>query len=67
MSDASTCHSAFFVPPSRRIQAEVLHLVQGDVDRAWARYERGLACYEEGGYLDHAAAAREMWEQAAAS
>ena len=38
-----------------------------DVDGAWARYERGLACYEEGGYHDHAAAAREMWEQAAAS
>ncbi len=24
------------------------------------------ACYEGGGYVDHAAAAREMWEQAAA-
>jgi len=29
-------------------------------------YERGLPCYEEGGYVDHAAAARDMWEQAAA-
>ncbi len=45
----------------------MIDLVEGDVDGAWVRYERGLACYEEGGYLDHAAAAREMWEQAAAS
>jgi hypothetical protein len=30
-------------------------------------HEGGLACYEEFGYLDHAAAARELWEQAAAS
>ncbi len=45
----------------------MIDLVESDVDGAWVRYERGLACYEEGGYLDHAAAAREMWEQAAAS
>jgi hypothetical protein len=45
----------------------MIDLVEGDVDSAWVRYERGLARYEEGGDLDHAAAAREMWEQAAAS
>jgi hypothetical protein len=35
-------------------------------DPAWVRYERGLACYEDGGYVDHAAA-RAMWDQAAAA
>jgi hypothetical protein len=43
----------------------MIDLVEGDVDGAWVRYERGLACYEEGGYLDQAAAARAMWDQAA--
>ncbi len=41
--------------------------VEGDVDGAWVRYERGLACYEEGGYVDHAAATRAMWDEAAES
>ncbi len=45
----------------------MIDLVEGDVDGAWVRYERGLACYEEGGYVDQAGAARAMWERAAAS
>ena len=45
----------------------MIDLVEGDADGAFVRYERGLACYEEGGYVDRAAAAREMWERAAAS
>lgn len=45
----------------------MIDLVEGDVDGAWVRYERGFACYEEGGYVDHAAAARAMWDQAAAA
>lgn len=42
----------------------MIDLAEGDVDGARVRYERGLACYEDGGYLEHAAAARAMWEAA---
>ena len=45
----------------------MIDLVEGDVAGAWVRYERGIACYEEGGYVEQAAAARAMWERAAAS
>ena len=63
------CHEIDFLGGmgSSLCDRAMIDLVEGDVDGAWVRYERGLACYEEGGYLDHAAAAREMWEQAAAS
>ena len=62
------CHEIDFLGGmgSSLCDLAMIDLVEGDVDGAWVRYERGLACYEEGGYLDHAAAAREMWEQAAA-
>jgi len=43
----------------------MIDLVEGDVDAAAVRYERGLACYEDGGYFDHAAEARDLWESAA--
>jgi hypothetical protein len=32
---------------------------------AAVRYERGLACYEDCGYFDHAAEGRDLWESAA--
>lgn len=62
------CHEIDFLGGmgSSLCDLAMIDLVDGDVDGAWVRYERGLACYEEGGYLDHAAAARAMWEQAAA-
>ena len=42
----------------------MIDLAEGDVDGARIRYERGLACYEEGGYFEHAEAARALWEAA---
>ena len=63
------CHEIDFLGGmgSSLCDLAIIDLVEGDVDGAWVRYERGLACYEEGGYVEHAAAARDMWEQAAAS
>ena len=43
----------------------MIDLAEGDPIGAWVRYERGLACYEEGGYFEQAAAARKMWDGAA--
>jgi hypothetical protein len=43
----------------------MIDLAEGDVDAACVRYERGLACYEDGGYHEQAAAARAMWDRAA--
>ena len=61
------CHEIDFLGGmgSSLCDLAMIDLVEGDADAAWVRYERGLACYEEGGYLDHAARAREMWESAA--
>jgi hypothetical protein len=61
------CHEIDFLGGmgSSLCDLAMIDLVEGDVDAAWVRYERGLACYEEGGYADQAGAARAMWEQAA--
>src|SRR4051812_6601731 len=63
------CHEIDFLGGmgSSLCDLAMIDLVEGDVDGAWVRYERGLACYEEGGYTDRAADARAMWEQAAAA
>ena len=63
------CHEIDFLGGmgSSLCDLAMIDLVEGDVDGAWVRYERGLACYEEGGDLERATAAREMWEEAAAS
>ncbi len=65
----SLCHEIEFLGgmASSLCDLAMIDLVEGDVDGAWVRYERGLACYEEGGYVDQAGAARAMWERAAAS
>jgi hypothetical protein len=61
------CHEIGFLGGmgSSLCDLAMIDLVQGDADAAFVRYERGLACYEEGGYLEHAADARELWESAA--
>jgi hypothetical protein len=61
------CHAIDFLGGmgSSLCDLAMIDLAEGDVDGAWLRYERGLACYEEGGYVEQAAAAREMWESAA--
>lgn len=61
------CHEIDFLGGmgSSLCDLAMIDLVESDVDAAWVRYERGLACYEEGGYVDRAASARAMWEQAA--
>lgn len=63
----SLCHEVEFLGGmgSSLCDLAMIDLVEGDVDGAWVRYERGVACYEEGGYHDRAASAREMWESAA--
>jgi hypothetical protein len=61
------CHEIDFLGGmgSSLCDLAMIDLAEGDTDGAFVRYERGLACYEEGGYLEHAAAARELWESAA--
>lgn len=61
------CHAIDFLggQGSSLCDLAMIDLVEGDVDGAWVRYERGVACYEDGGYLTNAAAARAMWESAA--
>ena len=44
----------------------MIDLAEGDVDSARVRFERGLACFEDGGYDEHADAARELWASRAA-
>ena len=44
----------------------MIDLAEGDVDAARVRFERGLACYEDGGLHDLAAAARSAWAAKAA-
>jgi hypothetical protein len=61
------CHEIGFLGGmgSSLCDLAMIDLVEGDPDAAFVRYERGLACYEEGGYVEHAAAARRLWETAA--
>lgn len=61
------CHAIDFLggQGSSLCDLAMIDLVEGALDAAAVRYERGLACYEDGGYLDHAAAARSMWESVA--
>lgn len=61
------CHEIDFLGGmgSSLCDLAMIDLAEGDVDAAFVRYERGLACYEEGGYLDQAERARDMWETAA--
>lgn len=61
------CHEIGFLGGmgSSLCDLAMIDLAEGDVDGAFVRYERGLACYEDGGYLDQAAAARALWESAA--
>jgi hypothetical protein len=61
------CHEIDFLGGmgSSLCDLAMIDLAEGDVDAAFVRYERGLACYEEGGYLDQAERARDMWESAA--
>ena len=48
-------------------QLAMIDLAEGDVDGAWVRFERGIACYEEGGHTARAVEARALWERASAS
>jgi hypothetical protein len=61
------CHEVGFLGGmgSSLCDLAMIDLADGDVDGAYVRYERGLACYEDGGYVEQAAAARAMWESAA--
>jgi hypothetical protein len=61
------CHEIEFLGGmgSSLCDLAMIDLAEGDVDGAFVRYERGLACFEEGGYVEHAARARELWESAA--
>ena len=45
----------------------IIDLAEGDSDAALVHFERGVACYEDGGFADDAARARAMWARAAAS
>lgn len=61
------CHEIEFLGGMGRSLCDLamIDLAEGDVEAAAVRYERGVGCYEDGGYLDDAAAAREMWARAA--
>lgn len=43
----------------------MIDLAEGDLDAARVHHERALACFEDGGYAERAAAARTMWAAAA--
>jgi hypothetical protein len=60
------CHEIDFLGgmASSLCDLAMIDLAEGDVDAAFVHHERGVACYEEGGYVEQAAAARAMWEQA---
>lgn len=63
------CHELGFLGGmgSTLCDLAMVDLAVGDVDGARVRFERGLACYEEGGYLGQAATRRVAWAHAAAS
>ena len=63
------CHEIDFLGGmgSSLCDLAMIDLVEGDREAAIVRYERGVGCYEDGGYVDAAAAARRMWERAKAS
>jgi len=63
------CHELDFLGGmgSALCDLAIIDLTVGDIDAAVVHYERGLACYEEGGYEEDAAKARDMWARAAAS
>jgi hypothetical protein len=63
------CHDADFLAGMGISLCELalIDLAQGDADGAWMRFERGIACFEDGGQTHRAMQARELWERAAAS
>jgi hypothetical protein len=58
------CHEIGFLGGmgSSLCDLAMIDLAEGDPEGAFVRYERGLACYEEGGYIAHAERARAWWE-----
>jgi hypothetical protein len=63
------CHELEFLGGMGSVLCDlaIIDLTEGDVEGAVVRHQRGLACYEEGGYLEHAERARDEWSRAAAS